>query len=324
MKRTTFLTSLLAAALGIVMAGPAGATTITWDGSTDTDFSDGDNWDTGNVPGSSDLAVIVNPAGNNNLPTLTANVTVNQMRIEKDAWVKTDVYALTINASSGLDIDDATGGSRAGLLHLDGANGKVTLPAGTHTIDGEIILSTSSSDLVFSRASPTLSGSGSIVGEHNDAQILIDEPSSGTNTLTNNITIEGHMSIERGVDAAGSAVFKNGATGTVLSNVDGGTLSFASGLALSGVSGASWDVDGNGDFTTQPILKFLAGACVNGDFLIDNCGTLTIDGVTVGTQGNVTQTAGTISLPNSGALNKRCNAGCTACTSVSAGTNGGC
>ncbi|MBI4706952.1 MAG: hypothetical protein HY761_03380 [Candidatus Omnitrophica bacterium] len=72
------------------------ATTITWDGSTDTTWNTAANWDLGYVPNITDNIVIANVA---NSPLLTLAVTVNDLTINTNAVLDLDTYDLTMTGT---------------------------------------------------------------------------------------------------------------------------------------------------------------------------------------------------------------------------------
>lgn len=251
MKLTKVFSSLLVAALGIVMATPANAgCTYTWTGNTSNDWQVPGNWSGGGIgcnswPQSGDTAIIADVARD---PVINdQDEAVAALTIEHDG--KLNVTGQTLTVSGILNIDDATDGTRVGFLIVDGTNGKVTLTGNSvaHDIDGELWLSTNTSILEFT-ADVTVDGDGKIVGKHNSAQIEIANV-----TLINEMVIEGMMTIE---ESSGDATFVNGATGTVRANADG-ILSFASNLTLDDDASTSlMEAKGN----SSAILKFNADA----------------------------------------------------------------
>ena len=94
-----------------------GPSTMTWDGSTDSDWSDGTNWDTGTAPTANDNVVIAN-AGR--APILVAGITV---------------INLTINIGASLDVSSGNNYS-VSLTGNWANNGTFTARAGTVTFSG--------------------------------------------------------------------------------------------------------------------------------------------------------------------------------------------
>src|SRR5205085_11042620 len=74
-----------------------GSTTITWDGSTSTDWDTQSNWDKGLVPVSSDIAIIAN-AGNQPA-TLATDVTLTGLTINSNATVSLVGHSMTVSGA---------------------------------------------------------------------------------------------------------------------------------------------------------------------------------------------------------------------------------
>lgn len=298
MKRNTLFSFLTVAALGLLMASSATATDFVWDGGgADNKWSNPDNWtaNDGYPDDNGDKATL----RGDTKPELDVNVTIGELVIEDDA-------ALTVATASGtrtLGIDGA--GSQNGKVTIEavgkmyiGSSGKVNFD-GTdflvrHTIDGDITLSTSSSKLAFTD-SVTINGSGSIIGQHNTAKLLIN----GGKTLINMITVSGNMTVLTAVGTGGGAdgIFLNGSTGTVLANA-GGILLLDGSLTLDDDNngGAKWQAKGD----PNAVLQFATGLTfvdsnpeLAGNFLVDDEAKLDID-LTVVTSGTMTHTNGTV------------------------------
>ncbi|MCH8824792.1 MAG: hypothetical protein IH984_14940 [Planctomycetes bacterium] len=263
MKRTTFFSSLLVAALGIVMATPASATTFTWVGDSTADGSDWQepsNWNlNSSYPQSGDTAIIVSPAFLKQDPVIYQQAeAVSVLNIQNGGLLTVTTQTLTVSGSAGVDID------AGGTLDI-GASGVVIVSGGggTHPIGGTLKLSSSTSILKVSAATTFgLNGDdkGMVLGQHNDAKIDI----AGV-TLTNNIFVEGMMTVR---EESGDATFLNGSTGVVRANA-AGTLKFASGLTLDDTSACSpsWEA-----ITSSAILEFNeAATSLVGTFVLDNC-----------------------------------------------------
>lgn len=316
MKRTTLFSSLLTAALGLVMAGPASATDYTWTGNsgdvaTDNDWRVNANWrpSTG-YPGSGDTATIPDVV---NDPVIDQqDEAVKILTIEHDGLLTVTGQTLTISGTGGyLDIDPVGGGTLVGRL-VFGASGVVVLSGtGTHDIDGHVLMSGSSSILRFSTNDTTIDGDGYIQGSVSTAQIELADVD-----LTNEMLIQGMMTIE---ESLGTSSFINGATGTVQANAAGILLLHSNLESISDADNASWDAIASG-----ATLQFDVGAsCLKGDFLISNCAKLKLVGIDITTEGSVTKTAGQIVLDNSATLKENL-VNCASGDPVSAGFFGGC
>jgi len=123
--------------------------------------------------------------------TLTANEEYDYVFIGQGGAVYTGGYTLKIKAAGGLLIEGA------GLLNVSGAGGKVDLAGGgTHVIDGQVGLSTSTSVLEISTHA-ILGGAGRIKGFVAGAEVSVDS----TKTLISQMRIEGILTIAGTSDA---------------------------------------------------------------------------------------------------------------------------
>lgn len=280
MQRHTLLTLCAAAvfatsALGLATARPAKPASLiasmAWEGDVDRDWNVGGNWTGGVVPAAGDIVTIPSEVG---VPYKGNPVISNAHAFAGHLTIESSLRTVTVTGKT-LTLNSAV----------------------THDFDGDLILTNGSAKLVFT-ADATINGGAKIVGQHNDAQVLIDEPSSGTNTLTSNIIFEGNMTVARGVDAAGTATFLNGSTGVVRADVDGGILTFAADLDITdggSCSSAVWAAIGFSGFTTQPVLKFEESATgLTSKFRLDHCATIQLAaGVNVTTTNTLKDEAGT-------------------------------
>ena len=259
MKRNTLFSFLTIAALGLLTAGPASADTFTWNGSVTSGWQTPGNWDldNGSYPQSGDIAIIPNVATNDPVIDVRDEV-VTELRIQ-----------------------------RGGLLTITGK--KLTLDgAVTHDINGDLVLSNSSSKLEFSTNDGTVDGGGAIIGQDNSAEIRIAD----NKTLTNEMVIRGKLTI---LDAGSTGTFLNGSTGTV--NADAaGVLELDNSLSLQDECGADWKAthasatllfEATSDFVySDPNLR--------GDFVLSNCSTIDFDGQDVKTSGSFASPSGHI------------------------------
>jgi hypothetical protein len=161
------IVSLLAAgglSVGLPMAG---ATDRTFDNVSGNNWSTGANWTGGLAPSFSDKAII--PSGE------TCYVDISNAECDHLEIASTGVLSINAGSSGG-------GNDRKLTLDHDGdANS---------TINGTINLLGQYSSLVFITTDPTLSGSGKIVGSHNDATIDF-----GGRILASGVVIEGNLHI---------------------------------------------------------------------------------------------------------------------------------
>lgn len=314
MNHNILFSILATATLGLVMAGPVSAKTTNWvsgDATNPAKWNEDNNWSNG-IPDAGDtvnIKLLTQPQGYQDPVLSTADGAAGDLTLRNGFTLTITGRTLTLDLAVTHDID--------GEIHLT-SSASVLKVTGAATLDitGKIVLEASNSVLDLD-ADVTASGTGGVIkGEHNDAQIQIAD---GV-TFTNNVDIVGQMTIK---ESGTTGTFLNGSSGLVLANVDG-TLLFADELDIDDVSGALWHAK------TDPgaLLKFASDSpdfCIEGDFVIDNCATIELAaGVVIKTEGGFTQTAGTLTYGSGASLSKDCASPCTGCTSVSAGTNGGC
>ncbi|HEX8148633.1 MAG TPA: Calx-beta domain-containing protein [Pyrinomonadaceae bacterium] len=223
------------------------APTFTWNGSADTDWHNGANWDTGTAPTASDIAVIPS-AGVTNEPTISAadaavsTLTVQAGRTLSIASGRTLTSGTTsVNAGGALNVPAAQTGTLAGALTLDGAltGGDAT---STFRFDGATLTNNgtvSVAALRFGGSAQTLSGTGAIT-------------SSKTNVLAGATVTLGSDHALGALAIDGGGTFSQGAS----FNLSVGPLTVAQGGAFRNV--------GTGDLT-------LGGG-------VSNDGALTLDG----------------------------------------------
>jgi len=86
--------------------------TVTWDGSTSTDWATGSNWDSGAAPSNTDNVVIPDAATTPNNPTVSSGAVCNNLTIEADGILNggTDTLTVSGNWDSTGTFNPATGG----------------------------------------------------------------------------------------------------------------------------------------------------------------------------------------------------------------------
>jgi len=191
---------------------------------------------------------------------------------------------------SGEGCGDLTVRSGATLNINDGKTLQITGDSGTtsSTITGTLNLTAANSKLNVTDNDHTFTGTGTIVGQHADAQIDL----GGNVTLTNETTIAGILRIERTL--VGGDTFRN--DGTVNANASGILVINASTVADG--SNGEWTVTASGatlrfdpDGSTQATLV--------GAFTV-SAGVLDIDPPGLTTTGALTFTGGTIDCADLG------------------------
>ena len=183
------------------------ANTITWDGSTDTDWDTAANWNLDYVPKDSDNVIIANVA---NDPVLGSATTTNNLTINADAVLTLNGLNLTVNGTY----------SNSGTLQLNGDETVVSL---TNDPDSGLTEFVSTADITIKNLSPyynvefDASGAGTAVFtlpaaiEVNNNLVLTD----GTLDVSGNnyaITVSG--------DWSGSGTFQPRAGTVTLNGTD--------------------------------------------------------------------------------------------------------
>lgn len=181
-----------------------------------------------------------------------------------------------------------------GVLNIDPDAGNATLTLGTGAaalespVDGQVRLladPTYRAALRFTTVNHTVTGSGDIVGQDDDAEIVIDAVA-----LTSEVDIRGHMHIKDGTGPGSFVSFIN--DGAVIADAVNGTLD----LGPSTICGCGqWQVTASG-----AMLRFLTEPCdLPGSFTVSD-GTLragtdaSADDIDVCTSGDLIHTGGKI------------------------------
>lgn len=173
---------------------------------------------------------------------------------------------------------------RGGQLWIEAGCTLTLTGPGPSTVDGDIVLLSNASVLKFAISDHTVTGSGKIKGQDNEAKIEI---ALGV-TFTNDAKITGALQI------AGAGNFVN--DGHVTADRHSGTLDILVGGTIDDTGSASWEVENS----TTATLRFTAEpACLDGAFTV-TWGTLRagmdspFDDIDVITTGHLTQTSGKI------------------------------
>jgi len=223
-----------------------GVATVTWNGSTSTDWNTASNWSPAVVPTSGDTVVIPNGAGITFQPVLFSNVAV---------------AGLTINSGS--------------TLTLSGFNLTVSpLGAGTFNNDGTLILE---GDETLTLTMDSTHGTFEYVGQNGGSSVNHTLTINGSTALVyNNLTINDTNSVpaNRDVFASNGAVTVNG------------NLAVSSGTLDTSNSNSSLAADGNLTITTPGIFKApsagrtftLTGNFANSGTYTNSSGLITLNG----------------------------------------------
>jgi len=232
------------------------APTVTWDGSADTNWHNGANWDTGSVPTAADNVLIPSGALNNEPTISTAdaaalNVTVQTGRTLTIANGRTlNTTATTVNAGGALNVTAGQTGTLKGTLTLDGAlsggnAGSVfRFDGATLTNNGTVSVNT----LRFGGTSQTLSGTGTVTS--GQTEVLAGATVTlGANHTLGNLTVNNGGTFSQGASfnlTVGKLVVN---AGGVFQNLGTGDLTLAGDvindgtLTLNGGGAACGDAD---------------------------------------------------------------------------------
>ena len=290
---------LLAAASGFI-AGPALATTYTWNGSASTNWSTAANWNTGSIAptgGSNDVTIVVTNRTNNTLYYTAANGS-----------------SIFTSAARPLRIGDSSYGSFAitgGSLETRGGNNGDFVGNGTGSgsllVDGGTYISSTNQTFNFGVYSPAT------------ATLTVNSGFLRTATLSCG-SLLGTINLNGGTL---SASMLNYSAGTTTVNLNGGTLQAWKSVATwldNSNTGMIYKVNGNVTLDTQAFSAPVAGS-LNGTGSVTkvgsgslslqnsntlaavtlNEGTLTLSGANTISNG-VTLNAGTLCISHAGAL----------------------
>ncbi len=243
-----------------------------WDGSTDSDWGDPDNWASGTVPNSSTVSVIIPSAGITNFPVLDAARSVLNLTIGEGASLDLNGQTLTlagtmyndgtlildgvsaeVSGISAFDVDSGTieyaaasGGPFTGLVTGNTYNNLTINSTQTYTLDAGLDVN---GDLTLSGG--TLNDGGqtiSVAGDWTGGAVFaattgtVQFDGSGTTVVTGvntfyNLTI----------DTPGKVVrFTNGQTQTVSNVFRAAGINGSLVRLLSTTSGSQWTLSTNG------------------------------------------------------------------------------
>jgi hypothetical protein len=242
------------------------------------------NWSGDDVPDTADeVASFTSDAVGANSPNLDGSFTVGGIRLSSNV----DVRLISSSAANELTLVEDTGSNPAGILELPSS--------ATLTLDNNMVLVMTSdepqeiggtvymdvpgggtaapvivieADVTFGPYDPSGTPAyGYVHGYDANAQIQILEPSSGDNTLINEITIEGALDIVP-VNGTGTATFDNR---YLVHAMEGGVLTLANDLLLAddGASVVRWQATDAGS-----VLIFANGASLGTKLDVLSCGTL--------------------------------------------------
>jgi CSLREA domain-containing protein len=200
------------------------ATIFNWDGSADTNWHNGANWDTNSVPTAADSAVIPS-AGVTNEPIIStadaavANLTIQTGRTLTITTGRTlNAATTTVNNGGGLKVPAGQTGTVTGVLTLDGAlTGGDS--ASVFRFDGSTFTNNSTvavAMLRFGGAAQTLSGTGTVTSD------MTTVLAGATVTLGGNHTL-GALTINNGAAFSQGASFNLTIVGK-LTVITGGTF----------------------------------------------------------------------------------------------------
>ncbi|MDT5270286.1 MAG: hypothetical protein QOH49_2472 [Acidobacteriota bacterium] len=273
-----------------------------WNGSADTNWHNGANWDTGAVPTSTDTAVIP-AAGVTNEPTIsTADAAVANLTVQTGRTLTTtanrtlNASTMTVNSGGALNVPAGQTGTLAGRLTLDGAltGGDAT---STLRFDGPTLINNGTINVAvlrFGGTSQTLVGTGVVASSKSNVL------AGATVTLGSNHTL-GALAID------GGGTFSQGASFNLLV----GTLTVTAGGTFQNLG--TGDLTLGGDVSNDGTIHLDGGGAACGD-----ADTILIRSSAAGAQRAWTG-AGTFSLADVDVRDQ----GGTAAVAVRSGTDSG-
>lgn len=235
-----------------------GGTTITWDGSSSTDWDTPANWNLGLVPGSADTAVIADVT---NQPVLATNVTVTNLTVNNGATMSLNGKNLTVSSTLDMGNDDST-------ILLTGAEtvsfGTMDTAAGTFEFLG---------DADGTAENFTITDFGAT--DYYNLKINDTNATKDTFRTSANLTVAGTLTVASGTMDISTNANTLTTTGTL--TVSGGTLTATSG-----------NIDANGAVTISSGTLTAPGSgqsfTIAGNFthsggtFTHSSGTVTLDG----------------------------------------------
>jgi hypothetical protein len=275
MKSRTFVTALAIVGLGIIDAQTANATPRYFDaaGGATGVWNLAANWNaTGcghggaqGVPVAGDVVIICEDKG----VTLDVNTpAIGALHVQAGASVTVPAFTLLIDSNVlSAGVDD------------------------THEIDGEILLTTSTSILKFQSNSAILGGDGTILGSNATAKLQIEGASV---RLVNHITIKGEMEITEA--ATGGILVNKG----LIDASSAGNILLIDQVTVEDGEGGVYRVSGTGTLRFASTLTLAADLNSNFELL---AATLDI-GLDLATTGDLVYEAGTLDCAVSGQVCK--------------------
>ena len=225
-----------------------------WNGSADTNWHNGANWDTGAVPTAADTAVIP-AAGVTNEPTIStadaavANLTIQTGRALNITANRTlNASTMTVNSGGALNVSAGQTGTLAGRLTLDGAltGGDAT---STLRFDGPTLTNNGTINVAvlrFGGTSQTLLGTGVVASSKSNVL------AGATVTLGSNHTL-GALAID------GGGTFSQGAS----FNLSVGALTVTAGGTFQNLG--TGDLTLGGDVSNDGTIHLDGGGAACGD-----------------------------------------------------------
>ncbi len=137
-----------------------GPTTVTWTGTTNTNWSVGTNWDVGYVPNATDNVIIANTA---NQPVLSTSTSANTITVNSGATLSVGTYNLAITGTSTINgtltIGNSAGTGWTTTNLVIGANGTASSTANGTIYYNQVTVSGNSS--------PSANGTYTVAGIYN-------------------------------------------------------------------------------------------------------------------------------------------------------------
>lgn len=275
MTRFSLLAGMTISALTI--SNVVAQTTHNWEGGDGSnmaqwqDWARGGNWSSNSVPATGDIIVIPNVTYQPIFPSVGVDNSFAKLTIQQDAEMTIDEEAVfIITGSTGADLDIVAG---AELYVNADAQLQFTSGSATATIGGELRLLSGSALVVGNLTGDTLAFSGNGFVDMTSATVQIEADKVLSNNLVGGFAGSGQVYGVMGTGGAANGLFKN--MTKVTADINGATLTFPS---------------------NTKVEDFADSIFSDGDWIVENGATLSLNRSAVDLGGNILANNGTISF----------------------------
>ncbi len=223
---------------------------ITWDGSESSDWTDGDNWSSGSVPGADDDVVIPDAGTTDNDPSVNGAYTLDSFSVQDGGVVNFTAADSQITADEGVISITGTGESANGALIAAGSN-QISLLAQA------VNITLAGAKIVSSSGDVTISSTGGTVQVTGSASINSTAGAVTLNSDGGDIGGGGSLAIGAGTGTASVQDPVNGLTNLTISSasqVDLANVSVTTGSIA--VTGTNIDLNGDTYTSTEGSVTF--------------------------------------------------------------------